>query len=214
MDALEKILAIIKLPLKFIVGIAIFAGSLFILPDKVLQSLRLTSFISMWGTYIGIAFYGASILLLVNIIAYGSKKVFQSIEHNRKAAQHKIESMRLAEKVKNKIQTLDPHEKAVIREFIIQSKNTIEIPIDHHVVSGLLSSGVIQVVSKYAQRNLLIGLMTSVCLSEAAKNLIFSNPEIIGIPNREPTEEERREIGAARPDFIRQIERFNSLYRR
>jgi hypothetical protein len=214
MDWINNIIAIIKLPIKIIVGIAIFSGSLFIIPNALLLKLKLNSFVDEFGTFIGIAFYAATVLIIVNIIAFCIKKIKDSYiqKKNKQAAQQSKE--KAVEKITNKLSLLDPHEKAVLREFIIQGKNTIEIPIDHHVVVGLINSRVIEVASNYVTRNILIGLLTSVRLSETAQNIIFENPEIIGIPKRKPNEQEKKDVISARPDFIRQIEEFNSLYRR
>lgn len=211
MSWIDKIIAILKLPFKFIVGIAIFAGSLFILPRTFLERLKLDSFLDQFGTFIGIAFYAAIILIFVNIAVFiintGKRKISQKrknklLENKKAQVSNKISSM------------LDPHEKAVLREFIIQGKNTIEIPIDHHVVTGLLNSGIIEIAGQYATRNILIGILTPVRLSQTAQKIIYSDLELIEIPNREPTESERQDILNRRPDFIQQIERHNWLYRR
>jgi Na+-transporting methylmalonyl-CoA/oxaloacetate decarboxylase gamma subunit len=208
---IDKIITIIKLPLKFIVGIALFAGSLFILPRTFLERLKLDAFLDEFGTFIGIAFYAAFILILINIVTaiIGAIKRRFSTKRNKEIVKEK------KAKIENKIRSmLDPHEKAVLREYIIQEKNTIEIPVDHHVVVGLLNSGVLQIVGKYATGNILIGLLTPVRLSDTAQNLIYSDPTIIDIPDREPTESEKKDILSKRPDFIHQIERHNWLYKR
>ncbi len=214
MGWIDKIIAILKLPFKIIIGIAIFSGSLFIMPNDFLRKLKLDSFVNEFGTFIGIAFYAAIILILVNIVNYFIKSIKDRFLQKKYEKASQIKKENIKQKIVNKIGLLDPHEKAVLREFIIQAKNTIEIPIDHHVVTGLINSGVIEVASNYVTRNILIGLLTSVRLSETAQNIIYENPEIIGIPNSEPTEQERREVMTSRPSFILQIERHNRLYKR
>lgn len=211
MNWIDNVITIIKLPVKFIVGIALFAGSLFIFPKTFLERLKLDAFLDEFGTFIGIAFYAAAILILINIVI----AIIDAIKKKISAKRNKEILENKKAQVEKKIRTmLDPHEKAVLREFIIQAKNTIEIPIDHHVVSGLLNSGVIEIAGEYATGNILIGLLTPVRLSEVAQALIYSNPMVIEIPNREPTEAEKQNILNRRPDFIRQLERHNWLYKR
>ena len=211
MNWIDNVITIIKLPVKFIVGIALFAGSLFILPKTFLERLKLDAFLDEFGTFIGIAFYAAAILILINIVI----AMIDAIKKKISAKKNKEILENKKAQIEKKIRTmLDPHEKAVLREFIIQAKNTIEIPIDHHVVSGLLNSGVIEIAGEYATGNILIGLLTPVRLSEVAQDLIYSNPMVIEIPNREPTEAEKQNILNRRPDFIRQLERHNWLYKR
>lgn len=211
MNWIDNIITIIKLPVKFIVGIALFAGSLFILPKTFLERLKLDAFLDEFGTFIGIAFYAAAILILINIVI----AIIDAIKKKISAKKNKEILENKKAQIEKKIRTmLDPHEKAVLREFIIQAKNTIEIPIDHHVVSGLLTSGVIEIAGEYATGNILIGLLTPVRLSEVAQDLIYSNPMVIEIPNREPKEAEKQNILNRRPDFIRQLERHNWLYKR
>lgn len=211
MNWINYVITIIKLPVKFIVGIALFAGSLFILPKTFLDRLKLDAFLDEFGTFIGIAFYAAAILILINIVI----AMIDAIKKKISAKKNKEILENKKAQIEKKIRTmLDPHEKAVLREFIIQAKNTIEIPIDHHVVSGLLNSGVIEIAGEYATGNILIGLLTPVRLSEVAQDLIYSNPMVIEISNREPTEAEKQNILNRRPDFIRQLERHNWLYKR
>jgi len=211
MNWINYVITIIKLPVKFIVGIALFAGSLFILPKTFLERLKLDAFLDEFGTFIGIAFYAAAILILINIVI----AMIDAIKKKISAKKNKEILENKKAQIEKKIRTmLDPHEKAVLREFIIQAKNTIEIPIDHHVVSGLLNSGVIEIAGEYATGNILIGLLTPVRLSEVAQDLIYSNPMVIEISNREPTEAEKQNILNRRPDFIRQLERHNWLYKR
>lgn len=213
MEWIKTVKDIIQLPVKFIIGIAIFSGSLFILPNTIITQLKLTGFINDFGTYIGIAFYAAFIIILVNIVYTIISKIQKYFSTKRNRTNLELEKKEKENKIRQKISSLDPHEKAVLREFIIQSKNTIELPIDHHVVTGLINSGIINVVSEYVTGNILIGLLSSGSLSEFARDIIFKDLEIIGMNNRQPTEQEKYSILKQRPDFILQIERHNNLYK-
>lgn len=214
MEWINKILEIIQLPIKMIIGIAVFSGSLFTLPDYMLKKFKLDSFINDFGSFIGIAFYGAVILIIVNTIYYFFSKIqIKFIERKKRKSEEKRKT-ELEYKIIQKLNMLDPHEKAVVREFIIQAKNTIELPVDHHVVTGLINAGILKVVGQFITKNALIGILASVTLSETAQLYIFNNLAIIEIPDGEPTEREKEIILNQRPDFVRQIERFNNLYRR
>jgi hypothetical protein len=214
MGWLNNILEIIKLPVKLLIGIAVFSGSLFMLPEHILKKLKLDSLLNDFGAFLGIAFYGALILISVNFIYYIISSLHKKYIERGIRKDIEDRKIELDYKIIQKLHSLDPHEKAVLREFIIQAKNTIELPVDHHVVSGLINSGILKVISPYLTRNILIGILTSVSLSETARDYIFGNINIIEIPEGEPTEREKEIVLSQRPDFIRKIERFNNIYRR
>jgi len=56
MNIYDKILSILKLPLRIIVLLAIILGLLLFLPNNLIKTLKLEQFIEEYGKYIGITF--------------------------------------------------------------------------------------------------------------------------------------------------------------
>jgi hypothetical protein len=96
---------------------------------------------------------------------------------------------------------LDEREKAVLREFYIEDKRTLVLPVEHPVLEGLISEGILEVVGSqplvwdigrgYHRFSVRIR-------SEVSRYL---SPEMLGMPS-EPTEEELQEVRRRRPDFL------------
>ena len=150
--------------------------------------------------YISIAFIGSISILLINffikIVNYFKQRYLTK----------KLKKLLLENLVK-----LDPHEKAVIREFYIQGRNTIELPIDNQVVAGLTKKSIlIQVGTRVLSTT--YGLLCSLGINEYASELITY--DMIDLPGHDLSEQERQKIKENRPRFIVEIESFNKFMRR
>jgi hypothetical protein len=102
------------------------------------------------------------------------------------------------------VKKLDDPEKAVLREFIIQGENTLEMPVEDKTIAGLMAKGVLEAISskgEYAIR----GLMLPVAISPAAKK--HMNPMMLGMPAA-LTDESRQQLAESRPQFIRDLAEF------
>ena len=206
MAILDSILSALKLPVRIIVGIALFAGLLLILPQQLVVIFRLRPFIDQFGTYIGIAFLAAASLLVTNILYLVGKWIKGKLQ--KRNTEEKL-TARKSQVQKKILFQLDSHEKAILREFIIQGKNTIKLPMDNSVVAGLIQSGVIRMVGQFAQPTI-YGLMASFSLSEYAIGVL--QPECLDLPNREPTPQEIQRITSERPAFVLRMQRFEGLF--
>jgi hypothetical protein len=163
----------------------------------VLAAFSLSPFISQYKQYISLIFLGSIAFLFVNIIGY-------MISFMKRRS--KTNSKRIKRIIDTKIEMLDPHEKAVLREFVIQGKNTIKMPMDNPIVAGLLANHIIEQVGNMGQPTI-YGLLINFKISDYALTKI--NTQIIEIPDREPTEIERREILERRPEFMKKLSRFS-----
>lgn len=200
MEWAKQLLQILRLPAKIFVAVAISAGVLFLLPKTWLAPFGLDAFLTSYGVWVGIAFYAALALTLTNLVSWTVARL------QRRRAEKRRE-----ERIVQKLRTLDPHEQAVLREFIIQAKNTVELPINQHVVAGLVDSGVLQVIGGYATNSILHGIRTSVRLSNVAASAMTTDD--IGLPSGEPTDAEKSRILSQRPLFVTKHEEFQSLFR-
>ena len=98
------------------------------------------------------------------------------------------------------IRRLDFEEKAVLREFIIQRKNVLALPMRELAVSHLLESGVL--VPAYATQEIK-GSGRIIKLSIAVDAREQLTHKVLGLPVGKLTEEEANQLKAARPDYAR-----------
>jgi hypothetical protein len=98
------------------------------------------------------------------------------------------------------IRRLDFEEKAILREFIIQRKNVLSLPMRELAVSNLLESGVL--VPAYETQEIK-GSARIIKLSIAVDAREQLTHKVLGLPVGKLTEEEASQLKAARPDYAR-----------
>ena len=98
------------------------------------------------------------------------------------------------------IRRLDFEEKAVLREFIIQRKNVLALPMRELAVTNLLQSGVL--VPAYETQEIK-GSARIIKLSIAVDAREQLTHRVLGLPVGKLTEEEAELLKAARPDYAR-----------
>lgn len=97
---------------------------------------------------------------------------------------------------------LDADEKSVLREFFLQQANTLEMPVEDIVVSGLIHKGILQTTRDQGQYSI-CGLLLPVTLSAVAQNHI--RPKTVGLPpNIHAVDDEKLkdELARSRPQFM------------
>ena len=108
--------------------------------------------------------------------------------------------------VRGNMGALDGYEKAILREFFIQKRNTILVPEEDAAVAGLLQKGIIRIIGD-GKQVLGVGWVYPVDLSPAAAAIIKdSSPQVIGFPPGIPTPEQVKKIQSLRPGFVWDIE--------
>jgi len=201
MEWLAKVFEFLKLPTKIIAFFAFISGLLLFIPEKIVKTLRLTDFINEFGKYFGIAFLISSIYLLFIFIPYFIKLLSAKYK-NHKANKSFINS------IEETLNGLSYPEKCLLREFVLQNKNVIEAPIENTEVVSLLNKGIIQYASNNV-RSFIFGHFACIQINEKAKKY-FTN-DTYGLPNKEPTEADRRKVIQERPDFLTRLEYVNNL---
>lgn len=98
------------------------------------------------------------------------------------------------------LQDIDEDEKAVLREFYIEQKNTIELPVDEPVVAGLIERQILKTITKNGQYSIR-GLLLPVQINPQIKEHI--NPAMLGFTDSKAG---RRTIMESRPAFIKKID--------
>lgn len=187
-----------KLPTKFIVVIFLVSLGLILIPEAALSAMKLKSFSDKYGLYVGITALSSGALLLIEA-ATAVWKITNNI----------IAKSKLSKKVAERMASLDPSEKAVLREFYLQGQNTINLPMDNPVVAGLLNAGVIVLVGRHGRMSL-AGMLFSMKIAERAEAYITY--DLITLPVGEPTEEELHFLRNNRPQFMSSIQREESIF--
>jgi len=103
------------------------------------------------------------------------------------------------------IKQLDPEEKSILREFEIQASNTIDMPVEDTIVSGLIHKGILETTSEKGQYAA-GGLFLPLTLSPIAKKRI--KPKKIGMPSNINDERERERLAKSRPRFMYEMAEF------
>ena len=193
---LEKLFDINKIPTKLFFVIFLSTGLILFVPNKFLTKLNLTDFLNDYGKFIGISFIISSSFLLITLINYFSKKV------KNKKFKRKIE-----ESILRDIQYLDHHEKALIREFFINGKYTLQLPIDNDTVVSLVNKRIIYQASSTGF-TYIHGAYFPYSITEIARNNLTE--EMIDLP-KNPTEDDKIRIMNDRPSWAKDKSRFDDL---
>ena len=98
------------------------------------------------------------------------------------------------------IRQLDFEEKAVLREFVIQRKNVLSLPMSEPAVSNLLKSGVLVPAFETQEIKGSARIIKVSIAIEAREQLTH---KVLGLPVGKLTEQEATILKAARPDYAR-----------
>ncbi|GEA09152.1 hypothetical protein KUL42_39130 [Alteromonas sp. KUL42] len=167
MEWLSKVIEMVKLPTKFIVLIFLVCSALLSLPATYLERFKLAEFSKEYDLYIGFVALVTGVLIGLETIILVWKK---SGAYLYKKKYTKI--------IKERVHYLDPHEQSVLREFMLQQKRSIRLPIDDPTVSGLIEAGILRTVGNYGYQSH-VGKVFSLAITNIAnKTLTLENIEM------------------------------------
>lgn len=188
MDNFKALFDLTKLPVKFFFLFSVLSGFILFADSKILEKIHLEKLNETYGWIIGLVFISTTGLIIVNFVIWIFKKA------NYKIKFHKVKKEYIA-----KLRNLDFHEKAVLREFIITQKSSIEVPIDDPTISGLIRKNILTINQQFGNGFIMNGMNASVSMTKFVdENLLF---EDIGLVEN-PTEEEVELIKNNRPNWI------------
>lgn len=196
---LGRFFEFIKLPVKYMFATAMGAGCLLFLPDSLLARIGLDQLVASNRSIIGGIFLFASIVLAVELVIFIGQ--FISSWWDRRS---------FAATIAERIARLDEHEKAVLREFVIQGKNTLQLPANQETVAGLISKNFLVIDSHYGERSL-AGILTILKINEQVRASLTWRD--IGLPE-ERNEESIEWVKNNRPSFMHEIEHHNRIFHR
>ncbi len=193
---IEKLFDIKKIPVKFFFVIWICSLLLLFLPAKIVEKLKLDEFIAEYGKYVGLAFIFCSAFLIVTLVSFltkrgKSKRYIKSIE----------------ETILKSINNLDSHEKALLREFVINGKSALQLPFDNDTVQGLVNKHVIYQISDtgFAYRD---GMFFSYSITGFADDHLTNN--MLDIPS-DISDADRDRILNSRPVWAMERAKWDNI---
>jgi len=187
MDKLEKIIEVIKFLEKNVWMVAIASVLLLVLPSASLSFLHINDFVKSYDKYIGIVFLISTILVVIDIFL----RIWRGMVI-------KLKNIKDEQVCLDAIEHLDHGEKAILREFVIQGRNVIELPIGDPAVTGFIKRGIlVQVIGLKQTMN---GCVCTVEINEKIKNRI--TPAMIDLPEGEPSDSEKNNIMRSRPRYM------------
>lgn len=116
---------------------------------------------------------------------------------------------RYKKRIRNRLESLSEHEKAILREFIIQERNLIKLPIDNANVLSLVDAGIIKLSRRLVEshRGISLGLFS---IAETASQ--FISQELLGFPEEGPTPENIEKMQRLSPHFAVEIEHKDRIW--
>jgi hypothetical protein len=198
MEIFSKLFDVHKIPFKILIWVSVVTAILLFSPDVFLDQLRLTEFITEYGSITSLVFIASFSLVLINSVIYLTGLI-------RKSSANK----RWEKNLEESLWVLDDSEKAVLREFIIQQKNTIMLPIDNPTVVSLINKGIVYRAANTGRASLVGMLFPCTMREEVDKSL---TPSMIDFPTDEPTQDEITFIRNTRPNFVNEVNRWENLF--
>lgn len=191
MRVLEVLLDPRRLPTWLALTAALVACFLLVAPDVVLRPLHLVDLRSAHRDLAGLVLVASCVWLALTLVAAGRRHVGERRRRRERAA------------------ALDTAEQAVLREFFLQGRNTIAVPVNDLAVSGLLTEGVLAQVGGNVQPTPR-GLVAAVRIDPALRKHLA--PGSIGLSSWTPAETERRRLLQARPAFVGEVARWDAIF--
>ena len=128
MDALVKILALFKQPVRYIIGIACVTAAILLSPDSFIDKLGLLKFRQQWKPYFGAALALCAAIIIANLIGY-TVKWYKHVVRFRAA--------------KKRLHCLTAEEKDILRQYLYGQTRTAYLSVQSGAVGGLVHEHII-----------------------------------------------------------------------
>ena len=143
------------------------------------------------------------IALIVEVSNFLSLFIINKITSHKQKKYNK----QMNEFLEAQVQSLDFTERALLREFVLQRKSVLTLPIDEPVVNSLLQSKILVPTSECANEDNTINVM----ISKLARPYITY--KAIGLTKGKMTDEMLDQLMQSRPDFARETKVMQKSYR-
>ncbi|MDT0293975.1 super-infection exclusion protein B [Mesonia ostreae] len=171
-----------KIPIKIFLLFGIVSGILLFSSAEFLKDLKLSEFENDYGKFFGIVFIVCIAFIGLSILYFIKNKIERKLNYNKNTKY-----------IVNELSCLDPFEQAVIREFTIQQRQTVTMPIDNAIVAGLLNKRILKQVSNIGD-----GLYLPLSLSKIVNEKLKETD--LGI-SQNMSDEQLREVFSKRPKW-------------
>lgn len=199
---IDKIFSLKRFPGQLVFVIWISSLLLVILPDTILEKFLLKSFKSKYAEFIG-----PTLLITCAISVFMVVKYFIDLVKWRKYLKQRKEDILKC------INKLTFHEAIILREFILHNKTTILAPFNDETVISLENKGLIY---KATQSAVVSGIDMAYpySITEFAHQNLTNHK--LGLPDdlHNISEDLRRKIISERPDWAKEIEQRQEMYRK
>mgnify|MGYP000274158078 CR=1 FL=1 len=200
-DWFDKLVAFIKLPMKYLWVAALFSGLTLFLPTEMVKELGLDVLLEKYRPWLGALFIFSTCLVVIEIFQI----IWKKLKSNRLEA-------KFNSKLIDHLNDLDPHEKSVLREYFIQNRNTLQLPYDNATISGMLNHGLLHMAGNTGERSL-AGMLLPIKINPKIRGLITNH--MIDLPeSQNPTQADIEWIRDNRPEFTREIAHHNEVFHR
>lgn len=194
---IERIVSILKLPIRFVFIIGIIMGLLLFFPENVVQKLQLTDFKSEYGKYIGPLFLISVVYLtvMISIFLWNKVRVFIATKKFNKSIVGILNSLALPDVY-------------LLREFFLQGKDVIEVPYESTEFTSLYNKRILVIASNNVLANI-FGKFVSVTINPMVKKYITH--DVLRLPKGNPTQLDVDEIKKNRPAYLSSLNYVDSL---
>lgn len=194
---IERIVSILKLPIRFVFIIGVIMGLLLFFPENVVQKLQLTDFKSEYGKYIGPLFLISVVYLtvMISIFLWNKVRVFIATKKFNKSIVGILNSLALPDVY-------------LLREFFLQGKDVIEVPYESTEFTSLYNKRILVIASNNVRANI-FGKFVSVTINPMVKKYITH--DVLRLPKGNPTQLDVDEIKKNRPAYLSSLNYVDSL---
>ncbi|HAR79642.1 MAG TPA: hypothetical protein DCR21_02315 [Succinivibrionaceae bacterium] len=108
--------------------------------------------------------------------------------------------------IEHSVESLDFSERALLREYVLQRKSVLNLPLSEPTVSNLIECGILKIVGNTDSNS-----KTPIIISKYARP--FITYKAIGLSCGKMTEDQINQIMAARPEFAKEKKAMPKAYR-
>jgi hypothetical protein len=174
MDILDKIIYIIKSPIRIFVLVMIVSAALLFLPQSLMETLRLSEFMNLHGKYVGIIFLLSSCYITMILSLSLKNKI--DVEYKKSKPIRELNNLTIEELL-------------VLREFVLQQRVAIHAPAQNTDIVNLINKNILVRVPNFVvEKYILVGINPSIreWIIKKYKTLdAFLLPETIELPENE-----------------------------
>ena len=192
-EILSKLFDIGKLPSKVVALVFLVSTTILFSPSALHEKLHTKELLDRYGLFVGLAFIASGALLGLNVFIW----VYGHFGR-------KLRRARWQRDLAKAITRLDHTEISVLREFFIQGKQTLMLPVDEPTVAGLLRKGLVHSASTVGQQSI-AGILFPVAIDSDFQDVL--SPAHVGLPPSDPSPADIERVRAERPSFMKEVAR-------